>query len=218
MSAPYEVTAGRPTPLGATPDEHGTNFAVFSANATAMTLCLFDESGRESRVDLPEHRAEIWHGHVAGIRPGQVYGYRAHGPFRPEEGHRFNPNKLLLDPYAREVTGQPKWNEALYERGKKAPDSRDSAAYAPRAVVTAPALSPVEGRPHIPLDQTLIYEAHLKGLTMRHPDIANPGTTEAAASDAILDHLLKLGITTIEFLPLQFFLNDHFLVKKGLIN
>jgi len=218
MSSRYEVTAGRPTPLGATPDEHGTNFAVFSANATAMTLCLFDENGVETQIDLPEHRSEIWHGHVAGIRPGQLYGYRAYGPFRPEEGHRFNFNKLLLDPYARNVTGQPQWHDALYERGKKAPDRRDSAPYAPRGIVTPPTLDPVEGRPNTHLDQTVIYEAHLKGLTMQHPGIVDPGTIEAAASDAIIEHLLKLGITAIEFLPLQFFLNDHFLVKKGLVN
>ena len=218
MSSRYDVTAGRPTPLGATPDENGTNFAVFSANATAMTLCLFDESGFETRLDLPEHRGEIWHGHVAGVRPGQVYGYRAHGPFRPEDGHRFNSNKLLLDPYSRQVTGQPQWHDALYERGKKSADRRDSAPYAPRSIVTALTENTVEDRPNTPLDQTVIYEAHLKGLTMQHPGIAEPGTTEAAASDKIIEHLLKLGITAVEFLPLQYFANDHFLVKKGLVN
>ena len=109
MQQRLSISAGASAPLGATPDDAGTNFAVFSANATRMTLCLFDEAGRESRIDLPERDGDIWHVHVAGIRPGQRYGYRADGPWAPEEGHRFNPNKLLMDPYARRLTGHPEW-------------------------------------------------------------------------------------------------------------
>ena len=107
MHSRISVTAGRPTPLGATPDDAGVNFAVFSANATRMVLCLFDEAGRETRIDLPERDGDIWYGHVAGLTTGQAYGFRAYGPYRPDEGHRFNPNKLLMDPYARQITGHP---------------------------------------------------------------------------------------------------------------
>ena len=224
MHMRISVTAGRPSPLGATPDEGGVNFAVFSAHATRMTLCLFDEAGRETRIDLPEREGHIWHGHVAGIRTGQLYGFRAHGPFAPEEGHRFNPNKLLIDPYARRLTGHPIWHDALYGHTPGTPeadlafDPRDSAPYMPRSVVTQPHFPHDPRHPRTDLRETIIYEAHLKGLTQRHPDIARPGTFTAAASDPILDHLTRLGITAIEFLPIQAFLNDRFLVEKGLTN
>ena len=224
MHMRISVTAGRPSPLGATPDEGGVNFAVFSAHATRMTLCLFDEAGRETRIDLPEREGHIWHGHVAGIRTGQLYGFRAHGPFAPEEGHRFNPNKLLIDPYARRLTGHPIWHDALYGHMPGTPeadlafDPRDSAPYMPRSVVTQPHFPHDPRHPRTELRETIIYEAHVKGLTQRHPDIARPGTFTAAASDPILDHLTRLGITAIEFLPIQAFLNDRFLVEKGLTN
>ncbi|MDU8942751.1 glycogen debranching protein GlgX [Ovoidimarina sediminis] len=225
MQHRISVSAGRAAPLGATPDEAGVNFAVFSANATRMVLCLFDEDGRETRIDLPEREGDIWHGHVAGLTVGQAYGFRAYGPYAPDEGHRFNPNKLLLDPYARQVTGAPVWDGALYGYTRKAPaedlsfDPRDSAPFMPRAVVAPEAWPHDPRRPATRLSDTVIYEAHVKGLTAAHPALAGAGGTfAAAASDPILDHLTRLGITAIEFLPCQFFLDDHFLVEKGLVN
>ncbi len=220
----HAVSAGRPAPLGATPDEAGVNFAVFSAHATRMVVCLFDETGRETRVELPEREGEIWHGHVAGLAPGQRYGFRAYGPWRPDEGHRFNPNKLLIDPYARRLTGTPVWNDALMGHSTGSPtrdlsfDSRDSAPYMPRSVVEAPVTLPEPRHPRTPLTDTVIYEAHVKGLTRLHPDVVLPGTFAAVASDPILDHLTRLGVTAIELLPVQAFLNDHFLVERGLVN
>ena len=218
------VSAGRATPLGATPDDAGVNFAVFSANATRMVLCLFDAAGRETRIDLPEREGDVWHGHVAGITTGQAYGFRAYGPYRPDEGHRFNPNKLLMDPYARRLTGHPEWHDALYAHTRGDPagdlsfDRRDSAPHMPRSIVT-PASWPHDARrPHTPISETVIYEAHLAGLTRRHPEIETPGNFTAAASDPVLDHLTRLGVTAIEFLPIQAFLNDRFLVEKGLTN
>ncbi len=217
------VTAGRPNPLGATVTEDGVNFALFSENATRVTLCLFDLEGRESRIDLPERDGHVWHGHVAHVSAGQRYGYRVHGPYRPDEGHRFNPNKLLLDPYARRISGHPEWNDALmgYEVGAVAGDlsfdTRDSAPFMPRSIVEdfAP-LPPI--RPDTPLRDSVIYEAHVKGMTALHPELDGSGTFSALASDPVLDHLTKLGITAIELMPIHAFLNDKFLVEKGLTN
>ncbi len=224
MQHRLSVTSGAPAPLGATPDEAGTNFAVFSAHATRMVLCLFDLSGRETRIDLPEREGDIWHGHIAGVRPGQLYGFRAHGPYKPAEGHRFNPNKLLMDPYARRLTGHPRWHDALmgYRVGHKDKDlsfdSRDSAPYMPRSVVEHVWVPPEPRRPGTRLRDTVIYEAHVKGLTARHPEVRAPGSFAALAADPILDHLTRLGITAIELLPVQAFINDRFLVEKGLTN
>ncbi len=224
MTAHYAVTAGRPAPLGATPDEGGVNFAVFSAHATRMTLCLFDAEGLETRIDLPEREGDVWHGHIAGVAPGQRYGYRAYGPYRPDHGHRFNPNKLLLDPYARRITGHPIWNDALmgYTVGAAAGDlsfdPRDSAPMMPRCIVEAPLKFPEPRRPGTPIKDTIVYEAHVRGLTMQHPGIEKPGSYAALASDPILDHLTKLGVTTLELLPVHSFLNDRFLIDKGLTN
>jgi isoamylase len=224
MSHPFTVSAGAPWPLGATVTADGVNFAVFSAHATRMTLCLFEESGRETRVDLPEREGDVWHGHLAGIRPGQLYGYRAHGPYRPDEGHRFNPYKLLLDPYARRITGQPDWHDVLYgyTRGSASKDlafdSRNSAGAMPRCVVEETAFPVVTGRPRTPLTDTVIYEAHVKGLTQLHPEVRAKGTFSGLAEPPILDHLTRLGVTAIELLPVQAFLDDRFLVDKGLVN
>ncbi|MEM9975795.1 MAG: glycogen debranching protein GlgX [Pseudomonadota bacterium] len=224
MTTRAAVTAGRPTPLGATPDEGGVNFAVFSTHATRMTLCLFDSDGFETRIDLPEREGDVWHGHVAGIKPGQRYGYRAYGPYRPDHGHRFNPNKLLLDPYARRITSHPVWDDALmgYTVGAAAADlsfdPRDSAPMMPRCIVEAPLTFPEPRRPSIPLKDTIVYEAHVRGMTMQHPAVTAPGSYAALATDPILDHLTKLGITAIELLPVHAFLNDRFLIEKKLTN
>jgi len=217
------LSAGRPNRLGATVTPDGVNFALFSEHATRVTLCLFDLDGRETQIDLPERDGHIWHGHVAGIGPGQRYGYRVHGPYRPEEGHRFNPNKLLLDPYARQITGQPVWDDALmgYQVGAIASDlsfdTRDSAPFMPRCVVEDYAPLPPR-RPGTALRDTILYEAHVKGMTARHPEVSAPGTFAALASDPMLDHLTKLGITAIELLPVHMFITDRFLADLGLEN
>ncbi|ARE38531.1 Glycogen debranching enzyme [Rhodovulum sp. P5] len=227
MTIPTMMTAGRPDPLGASFDGDGVNFAVFSENASRMVLCLFDDrTGEEvARLDFPERTHHVWHGYVEGLVPGQHYGLRAYGPYRPDQGHRFNPNKLLLDPYARRLTGHPVWHDALmgYEvdtpRQDLSFDRRDSAPYMPRAVVVAPSFDWGDDRaPDTALTDTVIYEAHVKGLTARHPRVPSPGTFRALASDPMLEHYDRLGITAIELLPVQAFLNDRFLVEKGLTN
>jgi isoamylase len=217
------LTAGRPAPLGATPMEGGVNFALFSEHATRVTLCLFDDRGRETKIDLPEREGHVWHGHVLGIGPGQLYGYRVDGPYRPEEGHRFNPNKLLLDPYARHITGYPRWHETLmgYRVGDKDADlsfdTRDSAQHMPKCVVEDTRMPQVV-RPATPLRDTIVYEAHVKGMTRLHPEVRDRGTFLGLASEPVLDHLTKLGITAIELLPAHAFLTDRFLVERGLTN
>ena len=222
----FQLTAGRPFPLGATFDGEGVNFAVFSQHATRVTLCLFDEVGRESLlVDLLERDGHVWHGYISGMQPGQQYGYRVHGPYAPSEGHRFNPHKLLIDPYAKKLTGHPIWNDALYgyEIGHadldQSYDSRDSAPFMPKSVVVDPAFSWGETRAiDRPWSETLVYEAHVKGLTAGRKDIPNRGTFLAMSSDPMLEHLTKLGVTAIELLPVQAFVDDRFLVEKGLRN
>ncbi|MDG3042212.1 glycogen debranching protein GlgX [Roseicyclus marinus] len=221
---PNRMTAGRPAPLGATPDALGVNFAVFSAHATRMVLCLFSEDGQEvARLDLPERDGDVWHGHVAGLRPGQLYGYRAHGPYAPQDGHRFNPNKLLVDPYARALTGHPVWHDALYGYDPaKGPDSfstLDSAPYMPRAIVVDPSFDWGGDRPpETATEDSVIYEAHVKGLTRLHPAAAPPGKFAALASAPMLAHLTGLGVTAVELLPIHAFVDDKFLHDKGLTN
>ncbi|MGR3378334.1 glycogen debranching protein GlgX [Salipiger abyssi] len=218
MTGP-EILAGHAAPLGATFDGDGVNFAVFSQHAEAVTLCLFDEHGTESaRLPLPERDGDIWHGRVPGLTPGQLYGLRADGPFAPRDGHRFNHAKLLIDPYARRLTGHPVWHDALMG-GAEAPDERDSARFMPKCVVEDPSYD--WGRhsaPDWPLEESVIYEAHVKGLTKRFPGADHAGHFLALASDPVLEHMVKLGITAIELLPVQAFLNDRFLIKKGLVN
>ena len=226
MTHSTRIEPGRPTPLGATFDGGGVNFAVFSQNATRMTLCLFDEAGAEYLlIDLPECTGHVWHGYLPGLRPGQHYGYRAHGPYRPDEGHRFNPHKLLLDPYARRISGQPVWHDALMgydasaRHGDLTYDTRNSARYAPRSIVADTAFTWGRDRPPLtPWADTVIYEAHVKGLTAARPDIPGAGTYAAACSDPMLDHLTRLGVTAVELLPVHAFLDDRFLLDKGLRN
>ncbi len=225
MTTRYPIGAGRNAPLGATFDGDGVNFAVFSEHALRMELCLFPESGGEVRLDLPEREGDVWHGRISGLTPGTRYGYRAHGPYAPEKGHRFNPAKLLIDPYAKRLTGHPSWDDALmgYTVGDPAADlsrdPRDSAAFVPRSVVEDPAFCWGRDRaPMVPVDQSVIYEAHVKGATRLHPRVPEPGTFLGLASDPMLDHLVDLGVTAVELLPAQAFLTDLFLHRKGLTN
>ncbi|MFC3126250.1 glycogen debranching protein GlgX [Pseudoroseomonas globiformis] len=226
---PDRLLPGRPDPLGAQWDGLGVNFAVFSAHASRIDLCIFDPAGRRelARMELPECTDEVFHGYLPEARPGLVYGYRAHGPYLPEHGHRFNPHKLLLDPYGRQMLGEPRWSDALFgyrvggPRGDLGFDRRDSAAAMPKSVVTDDAFNWGDDRPpDIPWDQTVIYEAHLRGLTIRHEDVwpRERGSFAALASPAVIEHMQRLGITAVELLPIHGFLQDRFLVEKGLRN
>lgn len=176
------VREGLSHPRGATWDGQGVNFALFSAHATKVELCLFDDAGKEElqRLPLPEFTDEIWHGYVPGLRPGSVYGFRVHGPYAPEEGHRFNPNKLLLDPYARSHVGSLQWNDACFgytigaENADLSFDDRDSAPFVPKCVVVDPEFrwrQTTKSRSAVPWNQTLIYELHVRGFTKRHPAV-----------------------------------------------
>ncbi|MEM8881017.1 MAG: glycogen debranching protein GlgX [Pseudomonadota bacterium] len=221
----WTMEAGAPAPLGATYTGDGVNFAVFSQAAAQIYVCLFDETGKTEtqRLALPERTGDVWHGAIAGLRPGAKYALRADGPYRPAEGLRFNINKLLIDPYAKSLTGHLEWHDAVMgykmgdDRADLSFDPRDSAPYMPRCVVEDP--RPI-GPPRIgrPMDDTVIYEAHVKGITARYSGLADPGSFLALSSEPVLDHLSQLGITAVELLPVQAFLNDRFLVKKGLVN
>lgn len=215
--------------LGAEFIGEGTHFALFSAHAEAVELCLFSPDGREEvqRLALPRREGDIWSGYIAGIEPGQVYGYRVHGPYDPASGHRFNPNKLLIDPYAKQIQGALSWDDALYgytigaDEADLSFDSRDSAPFMPKAVVQNPDFD-WNGDEAIrrPWTDTIIYEAHVRGLTMQHPHVPEElrGTFAGMASPPIIEHLLKLGITAIELLPVQYFLDDRYLVERNLRN
>jgi glycogen operon protein len=224
MTTDVTISAGRAAPLGAVFDGEGVNFAVFSAHATRMVLCLFSDDGREiQRISLPERDGDVWHGYIAGLRPGQRYGYRAHGPYAPEHGHRFNPNKLLIDPYARRLTGHPEWHDALYGYDVAKDDlsfsTLDSAPYMPRSVVVDPSFSWGDDRPpETAVEDSVIYEAHVKGLTRLHPAASPKGRFLGLASDPMLEHLTRLGITAVELLPIHAFVDDKFLHDKGLTN
>lgn len=224
-----EVLEGRPTPRGATWDGQGTNFSLFSAHATKVELCLFDSTGEKEidRVSLPEYTDQIWHGYLPGIHPGTPYGYRVHGPYEPEAGHRFNPNKLLLDPYAYAHMGELQWNPALFgyqmESGDDLTfDERDSAPFMPKCTVVDQNFdwSGPRDRKAIPWDDTVIYEMHVRGFTKLHPAVppALQGTYEGLATKDVLAYLQSLGVTSIELLPIHTFVNDSHLLEKGLTN
>ena len=219
-----EIWPGTPYPLGATYDGQGTNFALFSECAESVELCLFDADGNEERVELTEVDAFVWHGYLPTVQPGQLYGYRVHGPYEPTEGQRFNPNKLLLDPYAKAVSGDIDWGQSLFGYEFGDPDSRnddDSAAAMAKGVVVNPFFEWGGDRPlKTPYAQTVIYEAHVKGLTVRHPEIPEEmrGTYAGIAHPAIIDHLQRLGVTAIELMPVHQFVNDSVLQDKGLSN
>ncbi len=228
-SSRWTVWPGRNYPLGATFDGYGVNFALFSAHAERVDLCLFDRSGRRELdcVPLPEFTDEIWHGYLPEARPGQLYGYRVHGPYRPHEGHRFNPNKLLIDPYAKQLAGQVRWSDAHHgyrlghRRADLTFDRRNNAAGMPKGVVVDPSFSwGQHRRPDHSFAETVIYEAHVKGLTKRHPDLAphHCGSYAALGERPVIDHLLRLGVTAIELLPIHAFVDDRFLLEKGLVN
>jgi glycogen operon protein len=225
----HSVGAGRPWPLGATLDGDGVNFAVFSAHAERVELCLFTPDGRKemARIALRERDGDIWHVHVGGLMPGALYGYRVHGPYDPEAGHRFNPHKLLIDPYARALEGRLKWSDAVMgykvgsPRADLSYDTRDSAFAVPKSVVVDTTFDWGDDRPpRVALTDCVIGEAHVKGLTMRHPQVepALRGSFLGLASDAVIEHFLKLGITTVELLPTQAFVDERFLIAKGLRN
>jgi glycogen operon protein len=222
------VWPGGPYPLGATWDGHGVNFALFSENATGVDLCLLESvDGPEQPVAMRERTDFIWHAYLPDVRPGQLYGYRVHGPYAPEEGQRFNNNKLLIDPYAKALAGEMKWGEELfgYEVGEKAldlsPDLRDSAPFMPKSMVVDPSFTWGDDRPpRTPWNRTVIYECHVKGLTKRHPNVpeALRGTYLGLASDAILDHLTSLGVTAVELMPVHHAVSESHLADAGLVN
>lgn len=230
MSAmPARLAAGRPDPLGARWDGFGVNFAVFSANADRIELCIFDRGGRReiARYDLPECSDEVFHGYLPDALPGLIYGFRAHGPYQPEQGHRFNPNKLLIDPYARALFGKVHWSDPLFgyrlgaARADLSFDRRDSALGVPKAIVTTDvAMWGDHRKPARGWSETVIYEAHVRGLTMRHPAVPEDrrGTFAALQDPHVIDHLLTLGVTAIELLPVHAFLQDRFLIERKLSN
>ncbi|MER7502243.1 glycogen debranching protein GlgX [Nonomuraea pusilla] len=219
-----EIWPGDPYPLGATYDGAGTNFSLYTEAAEKVELCLFDDDNAESRVPLTEVDGFIWHGYLPGIGPGQRYGYRVHGPYDPARGLRCNPSKLLLDPYAMAIEGDVTWHEAVYGYRFGQPDSRndlDSAPYVPRSVVINPFFGWGHDRPPAtPYHDTVIYEAHVRGLTTSHPKIPEHlrGTYAALGHPEILDHLTKLGVTALELMPVHQFVTEHVLEQRGLAN
>ena len=216
---------GHSSPLGATWDGTGTNFAVWSEHAERVELCLFDAVGTERRLPLPERSLGIWHGYLPGVGPGTRYGFRAHGPWFPEMGHRFNAAKLLLDPYARAVEGGLVPDEAVYGHvvslDDTARDDRDSAPYVPRSVVVDPAFDwDGDVRPRTRWADTVIYEAHVRGFTRRHPKVPGQlqGTYAGLAHPAAVEHLVDLGVTAVELLPVHAFVSETFLLERGRSN
>jgi len=224
------LTAGTSSRLGASWDGRGTNFALFSANAHKVELCLFDSQGRREleRIELPERTEDVWHGYLNDVSPGQLYGYRVHGPYDPDRGHRFNAHKLLLDPYAKRLFGRLVWSDAHFgyrtgsAREDLSFDRRDNARGMPKAVVVDETVSwgRQQTRPNVPWEDTIIYEAHVKGLTQLRQDVPPGlrGTFGGLAAPAMIDHFKRLGITTIELLPAQGFVDDRTLVEKKLVN
>ena len=226
-----ELSEGLPHPRGATWDIHGVNFALFSAHATKVELCLFDDTGKEElqRIELPEYTDEIWHGYVRGLRPGSVYGFRVHGPYEPEKGQRFNPNKLLLDPYAYSHVGSLRWNDACYgytigvENADLSYDERDSAPFMPKCVVVDPQFrwrQSTTARHATPWSRSIIYELHVRGFTKQHPAVAKKrrGTFIGLIQKPVIDYIKSLGISAVELLPVCTSVTDRELQEKGLNN
>ncbi|MFO0957722.1 MAG: glycogen debranching protein GlgX [Isosphaeraceae bacterium] len=224
------VWIGHPNPLGAIWDGMGVNFALFAENATKVELCIFDrhDTTKElERIPLPEKSDQVWHGYLPDARPGLLYGYRVHGPYEPQNGLRFNPNKLLLDPYARAVGRDLTWDDSLYGYkvgdpiGDLSFDDRDSGRFAPLGMVVESAYSwGADRAPRIPWQDSVIYELHVKGFTQRHPEVPEQlrGTYAGLASPAVIDELVDLGVTAVELLPVHYHVDDRFLVDKGKVN
>jgi len=218
------IWPGSPYPLGSQFDGGGTNFAIFSEIADRIELCLFAEDGTETRVDLPERNGLVWHGYVPRVGPGQRYGYRVHGPFEPSAGLRCNPTKLLLDPYAKAVDGHIRWDEALFSYRFGSPDSfndADSAPFTMKSVVINPYFDWKGDRPlRVPYNESVIYEAHVKGLTAQHPGIPADvrGTYVGLAHPQMIEHFHHMGITAVELMPVHQFVHDSTLAEKGLSN
>lgn len=223
------ILPGRPYPLGASWDGRGVNFALFSDNAERVELCLFDASGNKEagRVTLPDQTDGVWHGYLPDGRPNMLYGYRVHGPYEPTKGHRFNPNKLLIDPYARALHGQFRWTDAHMgyrigsSRADLSFDRRDNARFIPKARVVEPAFTwGDDRRPVVPWSDTVVYETHVRGFTIRNPEVAKAlrGTFAGLGEPEMVAYLKALGVTTVELLPVHAFLDDRFLLNKGLKN
>jgi isoamylase len=215
---------GAAYPLGATWDGWGSNFALFSEAAEAVELCLFDDSGAETRVGLTEVDGFVWHGYLPAISPGQRYGYRVHGPHSPRHGARCAPAKLLLDPYGKAVDGDVTWDQALFDyqwTDPRRPNTTDSARFMPKNVVINPFFDWGNDRPpHIPYHDTVIYEAHVRGLTLRHPEVPlrQRGTYAGIAHPAVIEHLKRIGVTAVELLPVHQFVPEQGLSTRGLTN
>jgi len=224
------VWPGQPYPLGATWTGVGVNFAIFSAHATRVELCLFDSGDAEhesARIDLPEQTDMVWHGFLPDVRPNQLYGFRVHGPYEPAHGHRFNPNKIVMDPYAKSVARTIRWSDDLFGYTVGSPeedlslDTRDSAAHAPLAAVVDPAFTWGDDRPlRTPWHNTVIYEMHVRGFTMRHPRVPEHqrGTYEALTTEPVIQHLKELGVTAVELMPVHHHARDRHLEERGLTN
>jgi len=223
------VWPGRHYPRGATWDGQGVNFALFSQHATHVELCLFDDTGRHERqrIVMPERTDDVWHCYLPEARPGLTYGYRVHGPYKPEEGHRFNPHKLVIDPYAKELVGHTQWSDALYgytvhsKRADLSFDRRDSARFIPKSRVLDTAFTWGDDRhPDVPWKDMVIYEMHVRGFSMQHPEVPERlrGTYAGLATAPVVDYLRQLGVTTVELLPVHAYPNDRYLQEKGLRN
>ena len=223
------IWPGKPYPLGATWDGSGVNFALFSEHATDVELCLFKgtKGQRETRIRLTEHTDQVWHCYVPDVRPGTLYGYRVYGPYEPGNGHRFNPAKLLIDPYARGIAGAITWNDATFgfqvghDDEDLSLDTRDSAPYMPKSVVVRDSFDwERDAHPRTPWHKTLIYELHVKGFTARNPRVPerHRGTYLGLTAPAVIDYLKSLGVTAVELMPVHHFVDDKHLVDRGLRN
>ena len=222
------VWPGTPYPLGSTWDGLGVNFALFSEHAERLDLCLFDARGRESqRVEVRERTDQVWHCYLPQARPGQAYGYRVYGPYQPQDGHRFNPHKLVIDPYAKDFAGQLRWSDALYgytvghRKADLSLDKRDSAPFMPKCRVLEGAFTwGDDQRPSVAWHEMVVYEMHVKGFTMRHPQVPEPmrGTYAGLSTAPAIDHLRRLGVTSVELLPVHAFINDRHLAAKNMHN